>query len=112
MFETVIVSVQTRKLHVWLEVVVGVLLPFSFGASSIIRKHVNAVLISSETLTKGLAQLTTRVENKITKMIPKLFQLVFDRLSCSLRYLLAAFASFYSENARGHEQVLFVFLYL
>ena len=60
-----------------MDIVVNVLLPFTFVQKKVIGMHVKHDNINRETFMKYLIQLTKQVEMKVSNLLPEKFTLLF-----------------------------------
>lgn len=98
---TVWFSKTTWQVWGWMDLVVKGLLPFSVTENEVYRKHIRYAPISRPTLSKYLSQMTTRVEQKIAKLLPSKFAIVFDGWSAGDTHYIACYASYPSESKNG-----------
>ena len=100
---------KTVHLFGWIDLVVNALQPFSIVENPVYRRHVRYEPISTKTLTKYLQLLIEKVEERIKKLLPSKFALVFDGWTTSDTHYMAIFASFPFNNTKGFKTVILAF---
>lgn len=98
---------KTCGIHGWLEMVVMMMLPFSFCDNPLARVHMRRDSMSTNTLMKYLTSVTQIIERKIAVLLLDMFALVFNGwTSGSTRYL----DMFVSNALLGSPGALYVLL--
>lgn len=101
---------KVRTLWGWLDWVIGDLLPFSFVEKQRVRRHSKLPSISVESFMQTMVLLTGAVEEKIKKLLPNMFALVFDGWTLGQSHYLGVFATFPDEESTtGYKKVLLSF---
>lgn len=85
---------KTQSVHAWMEFILLALQLFSFVDNNFIRRHFKQNPISVETLMKYISKLTTYVEEKVYKVFPDHFSVIFNRFSGGDTHYFSVFASF------------------
>ena len=83
---------KDMKLFSWVEWIVKDLLPFSFCEKATTRKFSRLENVSIEGLMQSMQRLQVQVENKIRKILPSQFAIMFDGWSSGGTHFLAVFA--------------------
>ena len=95
---------KSHQVHGWIDVCVNVLLPFKIVTNEVYQRNVRFEPISLNTLQKDVEKLTSLAEQKILKLLPSKYALIFDGWTSTTTHYLAIYASFPStSNKSGYE---------
>lgn len=97
---------KTLQTWGWIDLVCASLQPFAIVENISFRRHIKYEPISRNTLHKYMAELVGIVEQKIQKLLPSKFAIIFDGWSVDTTHYVGVFASFPSRNELGYEKVL------
>ncbi len=95
--------------HGWQEFVIHGLLPFSVAENVQYRKHVKYQSISVKSLRKYVDLLTSKVEAKISALLPNKFGIVFDGWSQGDTHYASVLATYSTETPIGNSTLLSCF---
>ena len=82
-----------------MEIVILGLRQFSFVEDAVVRRHVNIPHICVNNLKNHTEALVKHVEQKITKIMPSKFCIIFDGWTSGDTHYLGVFATFPSDSS-------------
>lgn len=101
---------KDSNLFGWVDWIVSDLLPFSFCERPAARKYTRLSPIAVETLMSAINLLTVKVEEKIKKLLPDVFAVIFDGWSSGGSHYLSVFATWPDSNlSSGYSRALLAF---
>jgi hypothetical protein len=93
-------------LHSWIHLIVAQNLPFSYVDSPLVKKFSNLRSISVPTLHKYMGLIREKCQQKISKLLPPTFGLMFDGWSHRSEHFIAIFAIFTAHDGAVAEILL------